>query len=67
MLEGNSGSPWSKLSLNAGSTMKVEEVAQGFCQLSPEGFQEWRLHCLSGKSGPLLGCCRTNHVPLCPF
>lgn len=51
MLEGNSGSPWSKLPLKAGSTMK-EEVAQGFFQLSPERFQGWRLHCLSGKPDP---------------
>lgn len=66
MLEGNSGSPWSKLPLKAGSTMK-EEVAQGFFQLSPERFQGWRLHCLSGKPDPLLGCCTMNHLPLCPF
>lgn len=30
MLEGNSGSPWSKPPLKAGSTMKAEEVAQSF-------------------------------------
>lgn len=38
MLEGNSGSPWSKLSLKTG-TMKAEEVAHDFFQLSPEKFQ----------------------------
>lgn len=30
MLEGNRGSPWSKLPLQTGSTMKAQEVAQGF-------------------------------------
>lgn len=67
MLEGNSGSLWSKLLLKAGSTMKAEEVAQGFFQLSSKGFQGWRLHSLSGKPSPLLGCCRMNHVPIVHF
>lgn len=41
MLEGTSGSLWSSLLLKEGSTMKSDNVTQGFVQLSLENSQGW--------------------------
>lgn len=54
--QNNSGwkGPQSNLLVNAGTTMRSEQVAQAFTQLGLESLRAWRLHSLSVQHLPLL-------------